>query len=206
MRNLSNSLFFALIAGMLMHGFNMEARESRIYESITVEYISPGQSPGSATEIPLYDSIHSANARISRYRNTLYQVVIHEIHRGSYTEINGEMEYLAEGSSCATLRICFAVRGELWTWYHGLNESVIMKPGTEIFDTVHVATALPPDGAFNNTDLKEGGYGDPVGRGTMSYYPLCAVRVDNKGVGLGVDMFLPVVYRLGSGTPEGNAC
>jgi hypothetical protein len=203
MSNLSKTVHIALTLGMLIHGYDTEAGETRILENIAVEYIDPGKPVSSATEIPFYDSILSANARISRYRNTLYQVVIHEIDRGSYTEINGELEYLAEGSSCATLRICFAVRGDKWTWYHGLNESVVMQPGKVIFDTVHVATVMPPDGAFNDSDLKEGGYGNAVGRGTMSYYPLCAVSVDAKGIGLGVNMSLPIVYRLGADSRKG---
>lgn len=30
----------------------------------------------------------------------------------------------------------------------------------------------------------DGGYGDAVGRGKMSLYPLCAISVDGKGKGL----------------------
>jgi hypothetical protein len=62
---------------------------------------------------------------------------------------------------------------------------------------------LPPDGAFNGRDLKDGGYNNAIGRGTMSYYPLCAVNIDGRGAGLGIDMSLPVVYRLSADTRKG---
>jgi hypothetical protein len=73
-----------------------------------------------------------------------------------------------------------------------------MKPDSIYYDTVPVSTVLPPDGAFNGSTLSEGGYGDPVGQGTMSYYPLCAVSVDGEGAALGTDLSVPLVFRLGA--------
>jgi hypothetical protein len=66
-----------------------------------------------------------------------------------------------------------------------------------------VRTTSPPAGAFNGDDLSEGGYGDPVGTGTMSYYPLCAVSTGNTGAGLGIDLSIPLVYRLGADDENG---
>ena len=76
-------------------------------------------------------------------------------------------------------------------------------PGIVYFDTIKVSTVLPPAGAFNGRDLADGGYGDAVGQGTMSFYPLCAVNIDDKGKGLGIDPSLPVVYRLGADSKQG---
>jgi hypothetical protein len=78
-----------------------------------------------------------------------------------------------------------------------------MKSGFTYFDTIPVSTMLPPDGAFNGKSLSEGGYGDAIGRGTMSFYPLCAVSTDSKGEALGIDMGIPLVYRLGADTQKG---
>lgn len=201
----------ALCVGELLC-FNAVNAEDHIYKksgaftfptSIHVEYEEAGKTKSQVTELAVYDVNVTPNARITRYRNNLYQVVIHEIDRENYTEINGELEYLAMGSSCITLRIILPLSGGNWNWYRGLGKSEIMKPGSIYFDTVPISTALPPDGAFNGKNLSEGGYGDAVGQGTMSFYPLCGVSIDQEGMGLGIDLTLPLVYRLGAGIDKG---
>jgi hypothetical protein len=165
---------------------------------VRVEYILPSESILKSIEIPVFEVIVSSNTRITTYRNADYQVVLHEFDRSTYTEINGELEYLGKGNSCVTLRICVPVDGKKWEWFHGLDKSKEMKPGIACFDTIPVNTLMPPDGAFNGKTLSDGGYGDAVGRGTMSYYPLCAISADGKGEALGIDMAIPLVYRLGA--------
>jgi len=201
----------ALSVGVLLC-FNTVNAEDHIYKksgaftfatSIHVEYQEAGKTKSQVTELAIYDVNVTANARITRYRNNLYQVVIHEIDRGNYTEINGDLEYLATGGSCITLRIILPLSGGNWNWYRGLGKSEIMKPGLIYFDTVPISTVLPPDGAFNGETLSDGGYGDAVGQGTMSFYPLSAVSIDNEGKGLGIDLTLPLVYRLGAETDKG---
>jgi hypothetical protein len=168
-----------------------------------VEYLSVGDGNNTAIEIPVFQVLTSENARVITYRNDTYQVVIHEIDRGNYTEINGEMEHLSESPSCATLRIGIPYNGDKWQWYQGLDGSDPMESGKIYSDTVSVRTILPPDGAFNGKTLADGGYGDAVGQGTMSFYPLCAISIDGVGKGLGLDMSVPVVYRLCANTKQG---
>jgi hypothetical protein len=170
---------------------------------IKVEYILPGATLNERVEIPALKIINSSNTRITTYRNAEYQVVLHEINRGSYTEINGELESLSGNSSCVTLRICFPVNGQKWEWFHGLDKSSEMQAGKICFDTIPVNTMMPPDGAFNGKTLSDGGYGDAVGRGTMSFYPLCAINADGNGLGLGIDLSIPLVYRLGAEKGKG---
>jgi hypothetical protein len=170
---------------------------------IRVEYIVNGKSASGTVEIPLSKTSASGNVRISTYHDESYEVVIHEISRENFTEINGEFRHLTEEASCATLRIIFPISGTKWEWFHGLDKSVPLDNGKICFDTLSVRTVPPPDGAFNGINNSDGGYGDPVGQGTMSYYPLCAVRIDNTGRALGIDMSLPVVYRLGAEPFEG---
>ena len=170
---------------------------------VRVEYILPADPISKSREIPVFETVTSSNTRITTYRNADYQVVLHEINRGKYTEVNGELENLGKGSTCITLRICFPVKGQKWEWFQGLDKSIAMKSGIVYFDTIPVNTALPPDGAFNGKTLSDGGYGDAVGRGTMSFYPLCAVAADGKGQGLGIDMAIPLVYRLGAEINKG---
>ncbi len=170
---------------------------------IKVEYILPGATLNERVEIPALKVINSSNTRITTYRNAEYQVVLHEINRGSYTEINGELESLSGNSSCVTLRICFPGNGQKWEWFHGLDKSSEMQAGKIYYDTIPVNTMMPPDGAFNGKTLSDGGYGDAVGRGTMSFYPLCAINTDGKGLGLGIDLSIPLVYRLGAEKGKG---
>jgi hypothetical protein len=179
------------------------ANDEKDKASIHIEYIEAGKTQNFPTELAIYDVNITSNARITKYRNNLYQVIIHEIDRGFYSEINGELECLAEGSSCITLRISLPYSGNNWKWYRGLEKSENMKPGQIYFDTVPVATVFPPDGAFNGRTLSEGGYGDPVGQGTMSYYPLSALSIDDKGMGMGVDLTIPMVFRLGADIEKG---
>lgn len=171
--------------------------------TVRVEYILPGAALNKGNEIPVFSVINSSNTRITTYRNTDYQVVLHEINRDNYTEINGELEYLSQGTSCITIRISVPVKGEKWEWFHGLDKSSEMIPGEFYYDTIPVSTTIPPDGAFNGKTLSEGGYGDAVGRGTMSFYPLSAVKVDKEGMGMGIDLSIPLVYRLSAETGKG---
>lgn len=170
---------------------------------IRVEYIVNGKDTSGKVEIPLSNISTSGKVRISSYLNESYQVVIHEISRGTFTEINGEFRHLTDESSCATLRIIFPVTGGKWKWFRGLDRSVEMRNGEACYDTIGVKTLPPPDGAFNGKTLADGGYGDPVGKGTMSFYPLCAISTDERGTGLGIDMALPLVYRLGADRATG---
>jgi len=167
-----------------------------IAEAIRVEYIKAGQSPDQVVEMPKYDENVSGNIRLTSYRNKFYQVMIHEIDRGDYTEINGELEYLDTGTSALTLRIIFPRNGKHWKWFSGLDSSHTMKPDSIYADLVSANTVLPPDGALNGKTLADGGYGDAVGRGKLSFYPLCAISVDGKGEALGIDLSVPIVYRL----------
>ena len=170
---------------------------------IRVEYIVNGKSASGTVAIPLSSVSTSGKVRISTYLNESYEVVLHEIGRGNFTEINGELRHLTSEASCATLRIIIPYRGTKWEWFHGLDKSFQLTNGKICFDTISVRTVLPPDGAFNGVNNSDGGYGDPVGQGTMSFYPLCAVRIDNTGRALGIDMSLPVVYRLGADPSTG---
>jgi hypothetical protein len=196
-------LFFAVALGLQGGNASSQVKDSGPGKGFRIEYADAGKSGNTFSEIPRISVIASPQARITVYRNISYEVIIHEIDRGSFTEINGELVNVAGGSSCITLRICVPVNGQKWTWFHGLDKTIAMQPGSVSYDTLPVRTVLPPDGAFNGKDMNEGGYGNAVGQGTMSYYPLCAVGVDGKGTGMGIDMTLPVVYRLAADSRRG---
>lgn len=213
MMYLNRKFYYSIVLAMLLISSRIGAENSILENNgtptglfaqpIHVEFLEAGMPDNKVMELPVFKISETENIRITIYRNDTYQVVIHEIDRGNYTEINGELEHLTEANSCVTLRISIPFSGDKWKWFRGLDRSEQMKPDVVYFDTISVSTVLPPDGAFNGKNLTDGGYGDPVGQGTMSYYPLCAVRIDDKGKGLGIDMSSPVVYRLGADTHKG---
>ena len=170
---------------------------------IQVEYLLPAYQGSGYRVMPLASESVSEISGVSTYCDSLYQLVIRQYLHDGYTEINSELECLSGQNSCVTIRFCFPQAGKNHVWHEGLDNKTVMVPGTMYYDTVPVATMLPPDGAFNGTTLAEGGYGDRVGQGTMSFYPLCATGADSKGEALGVDPSLPVVYRLGAGVDKG---
>ncbi len=172
-------------------------------DAINVEYQEADKAGSRLLQLKEYKVSLTATTRITIYRNDPYQVVIHEIDRGNFIEINGELERLDGISSCGTLRISIPFRGNDWKWFRGLDKSETMKYGLFYTDTISVSTVLPPAGAFNGRDLQDGGYGDPVGTGTMSYYPICAVSTGEVGKALGIDLSIPVVYRLGANDKTG---
>ena len=205
MKTLYESLYLKILSGIFLSvlifrndASSQKATDNNLLSdsSIRVEYSDPISRSVGIQDIPLLSQSGAAGIRISTFRNTRFQVLIHEISRGHYTEVNGELESLNGENSCVTLRIIFPLKGESWIWYSGLDKSQEMKSGELYSDTVSIKTTIPPAGAFNGNDLASGGYGDAVGKGTMSYYPLCAVSTDGLGTGIGVDMSLPVVYRL----------
>lgn len=163
---------------------------------IRVQYLLAAHSSNQITELPKYSDNVSGKIRLTTYRNKSYQVTIHEIDRGDYMEINGGLEYLDTGTSALTLRIIFPANGTHWKWFSGLDRSYAMKPDSIYADLVSANTVSPPDGALNGKTLPDGGYGDAVGRGKVSFYPLCAISMDGKGEALGVDLSVPIVYRL----------
>lgn len=171
--------------------------------SIYVEYIEMGKANNTFIKLPEYDVNLTENSKTTRFKNNHYQVVINEIDRGNYTEINGELEHLSDENSCVTLRIILPLHGNKWKWFQGLEKSDVMSKDSIYSDTKEISTILPPDGAFNGQTLSDGGYGDLVGQGSMSFYPLEAVSVDNNGEGLGIDMSLPIVYRLSAEINKG---
>jgi hypothetical protein len=172
-------------------------------QKIHIEYIPAGKLLNEAVDLGLKSSKTDGAVRSIVFADNIYEVSITETDRGTFFEVNGEVKYLGSGPSCATLRVIFPVSGTAWKWFRGLSGSVDMKQDYIYCDTISARTILPPDGAFNGRNLSDGGYGDPVGRGTISFYPLCAVSADGKGKAIGIDMQLPLVYRLKASASQG---
>jgi hypothetical protein len=171
--------------------------------SIRVEYLEANTLNGKFIELTKQNVSETAQTRTTYYANNTYKVIINEIFRDNFIEVNGELEHLIKGNSCVTLRVIFPLNGNTWKWYQGFENELNMENDSVYSDLKAISTVLPPDGAFNTQNSSNGGYGDAVGQGEMSFYPLAAINVDNKGEGLGVDMELPLVYRLSAKANQG---
>ena len=113
--------FFAIAHLMFVSQCFAEAAQSKWPgTSVRVEYVLPADPLTKATELPVYEVANTLNTRITTYRNTAYQLVLHEINRGSYTEINGELQYLGDGNSCVTLRVILPLNGTKWKCFKAL--------------------------------------------------------------------------------------
>lgn len=114
-------------------------------------------------------------------------------------ELSGEAVSIKKGDVCFTLKIIFPLseQGNNLTWGYDIDSTVNVGNSNKIFNNyIDVNTVIPPDGAFNADENHNGGYGDKLGNGKMSFYPLAAVSSDKTGYGWGVDMGMPVVFRL----------
>lgn len=200
-----------LVASFLLI-LGCKAQAQTVYKSIGISeqrkplelsYGMPNSKRSENVKLPLLKLETTPIGRITTYQNGEFQVIIQEIQRENFIEINGELNALSAQPSALTLKVLLPLNGNNWVWFQGLEAHKEMQKGIPYFDTISVSTAFPPDGAFNGNTLSEGGYEDAVGQGSMSYYPLCAIALDGKGKALGIDMNLPLVYRLGSEKEQG---
>ncbi len=184
-------------------GLCSDKSEGKAAAGMKIEYRDYNDPGSGFRDLPLISESETANASVFIYSDGSYQLVIHLIDRNYYKEINGTLVSLKKDSACITLRLNSPLEGSVWTWFSGLDKVIGMETGRIYSDTISIRTTIPPAGAFNGRTLADGGYGDPVGTGTMSYYPLCALSVDNKGYAAGVDINIPVVYRLSAEKGKG---
>ncbi len=184
-------------------GLGSDKSEVKGAAGMKIEYRDYNDPGSGFRDLPLISESETANATVLAYFDGSYQLVVHLIDRNYYKEINGTFISLSKDTACITLRLISPVEGSAWTWFSGLDKTIEMERGRICSDTVSIQTIVPPAGAFNGSTLSDGGYGEPVGAGTMSYYPLCALSVDNKGYAAGVDINIPVVYRLAAEKGKG---
>jgi hypothetical protein len=116
----------------------------------------------------------------------------------SHVELSGEVEHTASGELCFTLAVIMPYEDQgTITWCHDPDSMVVAgTEGTVYGNFVDASTVIPPAGAFNTDETHNGGYGDRVGKGQMSCYPLAAITADGIGLAWGVDMGIPLVFRL----------
>ncbi|MGA9407900.1 MAG: hypothetical protein WBW71_12280, partial [Bacteroidota bacterium] len=116
----------------------------------------------------------------------------------SHLVLFGEASALTKEDVCFSLKIVFPVRDSgIVTWNYDLDSTISVGADSGLYSNyVDASSVVPPAGAFNADDRHNGGYGDKLGSGQMSFYPLAAVSTGEVGFGWGVDMGIPVVFRL----------
>ena len=117
----------------------------------------------------------------------------------SYIELSGEVLSEEKNDLCFTVKVIFPLKlkENKIRWSYNLDSSVNVKSGKNEYNNfIDANTVIPPDGAFNTGPNDNGGYGNKVGAGKISFYPLAAVSAGDKGYGWGIDMGTPVVFRL----------
>lgn len=113
-----------------------------------------------------------------------------------HIELSGEVESILREDLCFTIRIIFPLTaGISIRWNHDMDSSAEAADHNTYGNYTDINTTIPPAGSFNALS-DNGGYGDKVGTGEMSYYPLASVSSPSAGYGWGVDPGIPLVYRL----------
>ena len=123
----------------------------------------------------------------------------------THLELFGEILNQQKEDLCFTLKIIFPSKGiKNIVWSYDLDSSVIVNDKRIVYSNyVNAKSIIPPAGAFNTDSISNGGYGDNVGEGTMSFYPFASINSEKVGLGWGVDMGMPVVFRLSYDSEDG---
>jgi hypothetical protein len=165
--------------------------------ALAVRYYAPSKS-GSFRMIEGKTTSENAYSIVKQYSDGTIDVRLTFRKYGSDIEVSGNVENLSQADVCFTLRTVFpADKWQTVYWGHDLDSTEKVEPRDIMLSNyVDARTVLPPAGAFNVTETQNGGYGDRVGTGLMSFYPLACISADSVGLGWGVDMGIPVVFRL----------
>jgi hypothetical protein len=164
---------------------------------VAVRYYAPSRSDSS---VMLFNTRTRENAFsvMKEFSDNRITVTLTFKKHDSYVEMFGEATHTGDEDVCLTVKI-IAPSGGLRNvaWSHDLDSAVAPGPaGTIMSNYVDASTVIPPGGAFNTDDTHNGGYGDKLGAGQMSFYPLAAIASDDIGLAWGVDMSIPLVFRL----------
>jgi hypothetical protein len=164
---------------------------------VAVQYFSPAKSE---SFIMIHDksTLENESGFIKQFSDENLDVKLTFKKYDSHLELYGEASNMKKEDLCFTLKIIFPLGNlENITWGYDLDSIVSVGANNKIFSNyVDAITVLPPTGAFNVDKNYNGGYGDKVGSGQMSFYPLASVSTDKVGFGWGVDMGIPIIFRL----------
>lgn len=134
---------------------------------------------------------------VQNYANDKLNVEMYFRNYDNHIEVTGQLHNLGDDDMCFTVKIVFPFASEEpICWNHSPDSSIVIKANLRYANFVEAFTVIPPDGAFNSSEIHNGGYGDKVGLGITSFYPIASISTPSLGLGWGVDLGLPIVYRL----------
>ena len=162
-----------------------------------VKYYSPGR--GTAWTTLSRSSTREKDGEVEEiFTDGRVDVTLRFLDRGSRIEMTGEISHTKREDICLTLKLTepLASPGGV-VWSHDLDSARLVDPGDlPGANFVDAKTVPPPAGAFNTDAFHNGGYGDNVGEGRMSFFPVAAIASGDRGLAWGIDMGVPLVYRL----------
>jgi len=164
---------------------------------VAVKYYAP-QSEGTWAMLSRSSMREKEQGLEEVFTDGRLSVTLSFIDRGSRIEMSGEVARRGEEDLCFTLKLIerLAPPGGV-VWSHDLDSSRTVGPRDRpAGNFVEASTVVPPAGAFNTDSTHNGGYGDKVGEGLMSFFPVAAISTGERGLAWAVDIGIPLVYRL----------
>jgi hypothetical protein len=167
------------------------------HTTVEAKYYFPAAST-SWKPIALTDSRENDLSLIRQFSDESMNVALTFRKLGSHIEMSGEVENRTGKELSCTIRIVEPLSGiQDVTWGHDLDSVLVVHPGDRaVGNFVDAKTVIPPAGAFNTDSTHNGGYGDNVGTGQMSFFPVAHIATGDRGLVWGVDMGIPLVFRL----------
>jgi hypothetical protein len=165
---------------------------------VAIKYFSPAKSD-SFKLIESKDTKENELGIIKEFFDGYSDVKLTFTKYDSHVELSGEASSLKKEDLCFTLKIIFPLEnmGNSISWGYDMDSTEAVRPDKKLFSNyIDVSTVFPPDGAFNTLDNSINSYNDKLGTGQMSFYPLASVSTKKAGFGWGVDMGIPLVFRL----------
>lgn len=120
---------------------------------------------------------------------------------GEAIRLRGRVVHLPGTPAAFTVRLAVPVRLDDggWVWSGQLDERTPVEQAALLRSVVEARTVSGEAGSVNSTAFGAEGDGDvghAVGTGHMSFYPFAALSRGDQGVSIGVDMRLPLFFRL----------
>ncbi len=164
---------------------------------VAVRYYSPVKS-GSFEMLHEKGTDTNHYSVVKQYADSRMNVKLTFKEYKSHVDLFGEAVNLGKRNLCFTLKVIFPLNQAINVeWSYELDSTVAVNQGKRIYcNYVKAQSVVPNHGSFNAEGNDNGGYGDNLGTGEMSYYPLAALSTSKIGYGWGVSMGIPLVFRL----------
>ncbi|MBI5809542.1 MAG: hypothetical protein HZA74_14210 [Ignavibacteriales bacterium] len=190
------TLFLIILISTDFYSQNLHWQKIISNTKVAVKYYPPAKNIDNV--LSKYESlIYSKRGVIQNYSDDKLNLELDFINYSDYTELNGIIYNKLKEDICFTIKIIFPfTQQDSVYWDHDLDSTILVEPNKTYANLVEATTVISPDGAFNISERSNGGYGDKIGVGFTSFYPIASVSTPSIGFGWGIDLGLPIVYRL----------